>query len=235
MSSVKKGSRVPPVRQETLLEFRRRLLAWYENNGREFPWRRKSASKYKLVISELLLQRTRAETVANFFGVFISEYPSWKKLAEAKESEIGKVIQPIGLWKRRAPTLKQLAIVIVKRNGRLPRMRAEIEALPGIGQYIANAILLLCHGEPQPLLDASMARVLERVFGPRKLADIRYDPYLQELSFKAVQCKESKEINWAILDLAASKCLPKKPRCNACPLESMCLWFSETVATLEPS
>lgn len=235
MSSVKEGSRVPPVRQETLLEFRRRLLAWYANNGREFPWRRKSASKYKLVISELLLQRTRAETVANFFGVFISEYPSWKKLAEAKESEIGKVIQPIGLWKRRAPTLKQLAIVMARRNGRLPRTRAEIEALPGIGQYIANAILLLCHGEAQPLLDTSMARVLERVFGPRKLADIRYDPYLQELSFKAVQCKESKEINWAILDLAASKCLPKKPHCNACPLESMCLWFSETVATLESS
>ena len=225
MSKVRKGNRnrVLPIQREALLEFRQRLLAWYANNGRNFPWRRKSASKYRLVISELLLQRTRAETVADFFDTFIGQYPSWKKLAEAKESEIGEVIQPIGLWRRRAPTLKQLAIVMSKRNGRFPRIRAEVEALPGVGQYIANAILILCHDEAQPLLDANMARVLERVFGPRKLADIRYDPYLQELALKVVQCKEAKEMNWAILDLAASKCLARKPRCNTCPLEPMCL------------
>ena len=211
------------TQRETILEFRKRLLAWYANNGRKFPWRRGSASKYKLVISELLLQRTRAETVANFFDTFISQYPSWKKLAEANEHGIGRVIRPIGLWKRRALTLKRLATVMAKRNGRFPRTRAEIEALPGVGQYIANAILLLCHGEAQPLLDANMARVLERVFGPRKLADIRYDPYLQDLAFEVVQCKEAKELNWAILDLAASKCLPRKPRCNTCPLEEVCL------------
>lgn len=224
MSNVREdnGNRVLPTQRETLLEFRRRLLAWYANNGRNFPWRWRSASKYKMVISELLLQRTRAETVANFFDTFISRYPSWKKLAKANESEIGQVIQPIGLWKRRAQTLKQLATVMAKRNGRFPRIRAEIEALPGVGQYIANAILLLCHGEAQPLIDANMARVLERVFGPRKLADIRYDPYLQDLTFEVVQCKEAKELNWAILDLAASKCLPKKPKCNTCPLELIC-------------
>ncbi len=225
MSNAREGNRnrVLPIQREALLEFRRRLLAWYANNGRNFPWRRKSASKYKLIICELLLQRTRAETVDSFFDTLIGHYPSWKKLAEAKESEIGEVIQPIGLWKRRAQTLKQLAIVMAKRNGRVPRTRAEVESMPGVGQYIANAILLLCHGEAQPLLDANMARVLERVFGPRKLADIRYDPYLQELSLKVVQCKASKEMNWAILDLAASKCLSRKPCCNTCPLESMCL------------
>ncbi len=217
------GDRVLSTKRETLLEFRRRLFAWYANNGRNFPWRRSSASKYKLVISELLLQRTRAETVANFFDTFIHQYPSWKKLAEATAPEIGQVIQPIGLWKRRALTLKQLATVMAKRNGRFPRARAEVEALPGVGQYITNAILLLCHGEAQPLLDANMARVLERVFGPRKLADIRYDPYLQDLALEVVRCKEAKELNWAILDLAASKCLPRKPRCSTCPLEMMCL------------
>lgn len=225
MSSIKESekSRVLSVPQKPLLNFRRRLLAWYADNGRNFPWRKKSTSNYKLVISELLLQRTRAETVASFFGTFIGQYPSWKKLAKAKESEIGQVIQSIGLWRRRAPTLKQLAIVMAQKNGRFPRTRAEAEALPGVGQYIANAILLLCHGEAQPLLDANMARVLERVFGPRKLADIRYDPYLQNLALEVVQCKKAKELNWAILDLAASKCLPRKPYCNTCPLEAVCL------------
>ncbi len=225
MNNVREANRtrVLPIQQNSLLEFRRNLLVWYASNGRNFPWRQSSASKYKLVISELLLQRTRAKTVASFFDTFIRQYPSWKKLAEANESEIGQVIQPIGLWKRRAQTLKQLAIVMVKRNGRFPRTKAEAEALPGVGQYIANAILLLCHEEAQPLLDVNMARVLERVFGPRKLADIRYDPYLQDLAFEVVQCQEAKELNWAILDLAASKCLPRKPRCNTCPLDAMCL------------
>ncbi|MBA7559586.1 Adenine DNA glycosylase [subsurface metagenome] len=112
---------------------------------------------------------------------------------------------------------------MAKKNGRFSREREGIEALPGVGQYIANAILLLCHGEAQPLLDANMARVLERMFGSRKLADIRYDPYLQELALKVVQCQEAKEMNWAILDLAATTCLISKPRCDKCPLMSMCL------------
>ena len=217
------GNRALSIQREILIDSRRRLLAWYANNGRDFPWRRSTLSNYKLVITELLLQRTRAETVASFFSTFINQYPSWLKLAEANEAEISQIIKPLGLWKRRARTLKQLAIVMAERNGRFPRTRAGVEALPGVGQYIANAILLLCHGEMQPLLDASMARVLERVFGPRKLADIRYDPYLQDLAFEIVQCKEAKELNWAILDLAASKCFSRNPLCHSCPLEDVCL------------
>lgn len=212
-----------PIQREIFFDFQRRLLAWYAENGRDLPWRRGSTSKYKLVVSEILLQRTRAETVAAFFNAFFIQYPSWKKLAGADEAEIGQVIRPLGLWRRRALTLKRLATVMAKRNGRFPRIRAEIEEiLPGVGQYIANAIFLFCHGEPQPLLDSNMARVLERVFGPRKLSDIRYDPYLQALAFEIVQCEEAKKLNWAILDLAASKCLPRKPRCNTCPLGPVC-------------
>ena len=210
-----------PLQQ--LSGFRRKILAWYSDNGRSFPWRNKSASKYKLIISELLLQRTRAETIGSFLGTFLSHFPSWKKLSGASVVEIEKVIQPIGLWKRRAPILKNLAIEISKRNGRFPSKRIDVEALPGVGQYIANAILLFCHGEAQPLLDAGMARVLERVFGKRKLADIRHDPYLQGLAFDIVQCSKAREINWAILDLAAKTCLVRKPRCNECPLASDCL------------
>ena len=157
-----------------------------------------------------MLQRTRAETIGNFLSTFFSRYPSWKKLAGASEAEIRKVIQPIGLWRRRSPILKRLAIEISKRNGRFPSKRIDIEELPGVGQYIANAILLFCHGEAQPLLDAGMARVLERVFGKRKLADIRHDPYLQGLAFDIVQSSNPREINWAILDLAAKTCLLRK-------------------------
>jgi len=109
------------------------------------------------------------------------------------------------------------------RNGRFPKDRDAIEALPGIGQYIANAVMLFCHGQSRPLLDVNMARVLERVFGPRKLVDIRHDPYLQELASRVARCKNSAKLNWAILDLGATICLAKNPRCRECPLVSMCL------------
>lgn len=206
-----------------LTNFRFKLLRWFKDHGRRFPWRKASLSNYKYVISEILLQRTRAETVARFFPSFIDEFPSWKQLDSSSVVRLQLYLQPIGLWRRRASSIQAFSKAMVKTNGRLPKTRKEIEALPGVGQYITNAILLLCHGEAQPLLDGNMARVLERVFGPRKLADIRYDPYLQKLSWKVVQCKKSKELNWAILDLAASVCLQRKPRCSICPLESMCL------------
>jgi A/G-specific adenine glycosylase len=183
-----------------------------------------SVTKYQHIIAEVLLQRTRAETVASFFPGFVREFPSWRKLGKARIRRLQRHLRPIGLWRRRAISIQALAREMAKRNGRLPRKREDIEALPGVGQYIANAVLLFCHGIPQPLLDVNMARVLERVFGPRKLADIRYDPYLQELAGKVIECKVPGSLNWAILDLAASICLQRKPRCNECPLASMCLY-----------
>ena len=205
-----------------LSRFRRRLLRWSDENGRKFPWRKSSANKYEAIIAEVLLQRTRAETVAGFFPDFIREFSSWKRLSSAGIARLQRYLQPIGLWRRRAASIRALAREMAKRNGRFPRDRAEIESLPGIGQYIANAVLLFCHGVPQPLLDVNVARVLERVFGPRKLADIRHDPYLQKLAGKVVRCNTPVKLNWAILDLAATTCLIRKPRCDDCPLASMC-------------
>lgn len=94
--------------------------------------------------------------------------------------------------------------------------------MPGISQYMASAVLLLCHGMPEPLLDVNMARVLERVFGERKLADIRYDSFLQELARSAVAGDDPVPVNWAILDLAATICLQAVPHCYECPLAEMC-------------
>ena len=207
---------------QAIAQLRRRLLQWFDRHGRNFPWRKASLSNYKYIVAELLLQRTRAETVASFFPAFVEEFPSWKQLGSASIGRLQRYLQPIGLWRRRAVSIKALGLAMAKTNGRFPRDREGIEALPGIGQYIANAVLLFCHGVPEPLLDVNMARILERVFGPRKLADIRYDPYLQELARKVVHCKTPAKLNWAILDLAATTCLIRNPRCNDCPLAPMC-------------
>lgn len=202
--------------------FRKELLNWFEKHEREFPWRKASTSKYEHIIVEFLLQRTRAETVATFYPKFVREFPSWKKLACASELQLQCYLQPIGLWRRRATSMQALAREMTKRRGRFPKYREEIEALPGVGQYVANAVLLFCHDQPEPLLDTNMARVLERVYKPRKLADIRYDPYLQSLARQVVHCKRPRDINWAILDLAALVCIGGTPRCESCPIAGFC-------------
>jgi A/G-specific adenine glycosylase len=203
-------------------DFQKLIIDWYNVNSRRFPWRKKSISNYKKIIVEILLQRTRAETVSAFFPAFICTFPNWTTLAKATESDLQHFLKPIGLWRRRALSLSSLAQEMSKRQGHFPRTRVEIETLPSVGQYIANAILLFCHGEPQPLLDAGMARVLERVFCVRKMADIRYDPYLQQLAKKVVTCSDAIRMNWAILDLASLVCKPRDPKCPTCPLRDVC-------------
>jgi A/G-specific adenine glycosylase len=195
--------------------FRKLLLVWFQREGRNFPWREPDASPYVQVISEILLQRTRAETVATFFPHFIKCFPVWGQLAAATDDELGVFLQPIGLWRRRATSLRALGYEMQSRGGRFPATRAEIEALPGVGQYIASAVLLFYHGVRQPLLDVNMARVLERCFGARKLVDIRYDPWLQALSRRVVNSRNAIQINWAILDLASRICTIRRPQCTS--------------------
>ncbi len=109
-------------------------------------------------------------------------------------------------------------------RGRFPKSRIELEELPGVGQYVASAVILFCHAGREPLLDVNMARVLERCFGARKLADIRYDPWLQALARQFVDHPQAAKLNWAVLDLASKICRTNEPQCNACPLQTDCLY-----------
>jgi A/G-specific adenine glycosylase len=207
--------------------FRARLLRWFDRNGRIFTWRRPSATVYHRIIAEVFLQRTRAEVVDQFLPPFLKQYPSWIRLSAASEEEIGIAMKPLGLWKRRAASLTKLASEIVSRRGRFPKNRQQIETLPGIGQYITNAVMLFCNSSAEPLLDVNMARLLERFFGPRTLADIRYDPYLQALSRCVVEGPDAVRVNWAILDFAAIICKQRNPACNQCPLSRECKHYSQ--------
>lgn len=137
--------------------FQTEILKWYEINGRSFPWRNKSATNYQKIISEVLLQRTRAETISKFYPVFINKYPSWKKLGNASEIELQDFLNPIGLFKQRGTRLFKLAQELKKRNGRFPNNRAEVEEIPMMGQYITNAYELFILKRPAPLLDVNMA------------------------------------------------------------------------------
>lgn len=227
MRGVGGSTRAEDIPEDAIGAVRTRLLDWYSREGRGFPWREQSASCYEIAISEILLQRTSARAVAGTINSFLEEFPSWGALANAAVGEIGQVIKPLGLWRRRSKRLKALGTAMVERDGELPSTRQELEQLPGVGQYIANAILLLCFDEVEPLLDSNMARVLERIFEERELRDIRDDPFLQQLSRRLIGEEEPVKLNFAILDLGGTICRPRSPKCDECPLSQNCSYFEQ--------
>lgn len=210
------------ITRHKVVFFQQEILLWYTHYGRNFVWRKKGLSNYEYIIAEILLQRTKAETVHKFYNEFVIKFPGWKQLAAAKQEKLEEALKPIGLYRQRSHRLIHLANEMVKRDGELPNDRKDLEAIPFMGQYIANAVELIIFNQPAPLIDVNMARVLERFFGPRSLADIRYDPYLQDLAKRVVNHENSKEINWAILDFAASICTARNPKHETCPLRSKC-------------
>jgi A/G-specific adenine glycosylase len=204
-----------------------RVVAWFDENGRQFPWRDPKAKDYEQICVEVLLQRTRAETIEKYYCTFFRMFPSWHSLQQATTAELENTLMPIGLWQRRARALSGLANYATASAGRFPIERSDLEKIPAVGQYVANAILLFQHGEAAPLLDTNMARVIERYLRPRKLADIRYDPWLQAASHHLVASADPKKVNWAILDLGGMVCTPRSPDCNSCPLKRGCAYHSK--------
>jgi A/G-specific adenine glycosylase len=107
---------------------------------------------------------------------------------------------------------------------RIPSSRKEIEQLPGVGQYIASAVMLFELDMPEPLLDVNMARVLERYFGYKTKADIRHDSFLQGAARACIDGPAPKEANWGLLDLGALVCKARNPRCGQCPIQRGCYY-----------
>lgn len=198
------------------------LVDWYDQHGRDLPWRRKEASNYQRICVEVLLQRTKAETVAAHYDRFFAVFPGWAEIDQAREDQLREVLRPLGLWKRRAISLKGLARFVQARRGEFPRSRRALDEAPAVGQYVGNSIELFAHGARRPLLDINMARVLERYVRPRTRVDLRNDPFLQAASAWLVRRHDPVTVNWATLDFAASTCKARTPLCDTCGLRIRC-------------
>ncbi|WP_109792733.1 hypothetical protein [Minwuia thermotolerans] len=205
-----------------ITRLRSNLLRWYATNGRDFPWRRDSTSVFERICVEVLLQRTRAETVSSMYGTFFGRFRSWEEIAGARIDELEEQFKPIGLWRRRARSMHGLATYAADHRGIFPSTETGLAKVPAVGQYVANAILLFQHGRRRPLLDVNMARVLERHVRPRRLADIRHDPWLQAAARWLVRDGDPAIVNWATLDFASTTCKPRNPACPGCTVSRTC-------------
>jgi A/G-specific adenine glycosylase len=197
-------------------EIGRRLEAWFDSHGRSFRWRR-WRDAYRVAVTEILLQRTRAEVVDAFLPPFLERFPNWASLTRVSLPVLTQELAPLGLQSRRAASMKALA-----REMRAVDSPAW-ESLPAVGQYISRAIAVGTTGAALAMVDTNFVRVLTRVFIGSWMADYRYDRRLQELALAIVHgAKSSRTVNWAVLDLGATVCTPKGPRCGICPLMSLC-------------
>lgn len=201
--------------------FRRQLRPWGANHRRSFPWR-ETDDPFRILIAEVLLQRSRGRTVATVYERLFARWPDAASLARAREASIAAVIRPLGLV-RRAATLRALAEEVVRR-GEVPSRLDELLALPGVGAYAAGATAAVAFGKRAHVVDGVTARVYRRYFDLPSDAPPSNDPDLWVLVEAITPARNVKQWNWAVLDLAATVCLPKVPRCDACPLQARCAW-----------
>ena len=187
-------------------------------NIRSLPWRRSDRRPYELVVAEVLLQQTRAEQVADVIDSIIKRCADWPDLLAISIADLERLLRPLGLQRRRAVALHNLARVVVEHG--VPKSSAALEKLPGIGQYMARAIAAQLYQEVVAPIDTNIARILERVFGPRDLADIRYDPKLQRLALSLTPSDNPDGYLIALLDFAAIICRSQVPKCQECPITS---------------
>jgi A/G-specific adenine glycosylase len=214
------------VRAPSAAWVRRRVLDWAGKHGRDFVWRR-SRDPYDVLLAELLLHRTRADVVEPTFLRLRAAYPTPKLLAEADENEIVDLLRPLG-YSHRSRRLPSLGRALVERhNSLVPNQKKALLALPGVGPYVANAVLALGFGEREPLLDPNVIRIIGRVFGIRsERARPRDDRMLWDFLERLVPPSKPAEFGLALIDLGALVCTPRRPRCRECPLSARCIAYA---------
>jgi A/G-specific adenine glycosylase len=202
--------------------FRRQLLIWYRTHGRDLPWRR-TADPYHILVSEIMLQQTQVDRVLPKYAEWLQKYPSFQALADAPIDEVTRTWYPLG-YNIRPRRLHSIAREAIERyGGQLPSDEQTLLSFKGIGAYTAGAIRSFAFRERAAILDTNVARVLSRVFLAG--ADVRAHAtrrHLWAISAALVPHRHAFDFNQAIMDLGATVCSARQPRCSACPLKSMC-------------
>jgi A/G-specific adenine glycosylase len=199
-----------------------RLLNWYRQQGRSLPWRG-HPDPYAVWVSEIMLQQTRVEAVIPYFERWMQLFPTVKDLAEASEQEVLNAWEGLGYYSRARNLHKATKIVVEQYNSELPRDLKALRALPGIGRYTVGAIASIAFNMDEPTLDGNLRRVFARLFDVSEPADSPTgEEILWSLAGEHLPKGQAGDYNQALMDLGASICLPKNPRCLLCPLIEMC-------------
>ena len=209
-------------------EFAERLLAWYARHQRVLPWRAPSGqgtppSAYHVWVSEIMLQQTQVEAVIPYYRRWLERFPTLADLAAADQARVLALWEGLGYYSRARNLHRAAQQVQRELGGELPRTAEALRALPGIGRYTAGAIASIAFGQDSAVLDGNVKRVLARVFDFRE--DVKApagEKQLWALAERLVPPGRAGDYNQALMDLGATICVPRAPRCLLCPVHDLC-------------
>jgi len=194
------------------------LLAWYDRHRRDLPWRR-DADPYRVWLSEIMLQQTRVETATPYFERFVERFPDVAALAAADLDEVLALWSGLGYYRRARQLHAASRRVVDEHGGRLPASVEGLRALPGIGPYTAAAVASIAFGIAEPVMDGNVERVTARLSaedGDPKSAPVRR--LLLARAAELLDPERPGDSNQALMELGATVCVPRGPRCLLCPL-----------------
>ncbi len=204
-------------------DFLHPLLQWYDANDRSFPWR-STSNPYEVWLSEIMLQQTRVKTVIPFYNRWVAKFPSIKSVAEANLGSLLKMWEGLGYYAR-VRNFHSACIVVMNRfAGRVPDNYQDFQTLPGVGPYIAGAVMSIAYNFPVPAVDGNAYRVVSRI----KSINLPFNSCkndLVEFLSNHISLYRPGDFNQAIMDVGRELCTPKNPSCGICPIQKHCCAF----------
>jgi len=218
----------------TARAIRRSLGAWYQKNQRRLPWR-SAEDPYGVWVSEVMLQQTQVKTVIPYWKRFMAAFPDIASLAAADTQSVLKLWEGLGYYRRAHHLMAAARLIVRERNGNLPSERESFRSLPGVGDYIANAVMSIAFGQPWAVVDGNVKRVLARLFRMddpvnRPSAHARF----QALADHLLDTDAPSRHNQAVMELGALVCTPRRPLCRTCPLTGYCRAFGDGMVDAYP-
>lgn len=203
-------------------DFRSSLIVWGRENFRPFPWRF-TKNPYFILVSEVMLHRTKALQVVPVYERFIQQYPDITSLGQATRTELHEILYSLGLrW--RIDLIHMMASDLkIRFNGQVPIGKKELLSLPGVSDYIASAVRCFAWDFPEALIDTNTVRVIGRLYGLETKDSSRRNSTFKRRIEELVDSSEPKVYNYALLDLADRLCTKRRlPDCQHCPVQVHC-------------
>ncbi len=210
---------LPPGWRETLNQ---RLLEWYDVPARDLPWRG-TPDPYAVWVSEIMLQQTQVATMTPYFERWMAQFPTVEALAAAPQEAVLKAWQGLGYYARARNLHRAAQVVVEEHGGQLPDTVEALLRLPGIGRYTAGAIASIAFGRRAAALDGNLKRVWARLVALEEPINSREgEALLWAVAEQMVPDERAGDWNQALMDLGATICIPRVPRCLLCPLRGLC-------------
>ncbi|GAB4281097.1 MAG: DNA-binding protein [Candidatus Promineifilaceae bacterium] len=208
--------------------FQKRIIAYWQTNGRHYLAWRQTTDVWKLLVAEVLLRKTtstQAEVVFQELSAFSAD-----NVAQMSIDELERILYPLGMSKIKAKQLQEMAVKIKDANTEQIRSDKFLRSMHGVGRYISNSVRCIAFGIPAPALDTNMIRIIERVFGWRsEKARAREDKKLWQFAETLVPESACREYNWGMLDFGAAVCTFRNPKCIICSLQEICDYYQKLV------